>query len=517
MRFDQGPRHNVTQTVIYCRVSSKAQTKRGDGLKSQETRCREYARYRGYDVVRIFSDDLTGRHANRPGLMELLAFLEADRRNPYVVIIDDISRFARNVRVHFDLRQAITLAGGILESPSVELRDDADGELHEYILASVSQHQSRKNAEQTLNRMQARLTNGYSVFASAVGYRYERVPGHGNMLVRDEPLATIAQEALEGYGCGKFATQYEVKRFLESQPAWPKDLPNGQIRHQRVREFLRRIIYAGYVEAPKWDISARKGHHEPLISLATYEKIQERLKGGAYVPARKDISADFPLRGFVACADCSHPLTACWSTSRTGKKHPYYLCHQAGCPSRRKSIPRARLESDFEAIFQTLQPTRHLFKMGRDMFRIAWDMRHANLDAVHTLAKRELTKLDEQIEQIVDKMVLTKNATALALFENRLEKLERDKLIAAEKLAEKAGPKRPFDEMFELAMAFLSNPWKLWTSERLEDKRTALKLAFRDHLECHRKDGVRTAKTTLPFNILGGLKMPNCEMARHTG
>ena len=517
MRFDQGPRHNVTLAVIYCRVSSKAQTRRGDGLKSQETRCREYARYRGYDVVRVFFDDLTGRQADRPGLMELLAFLEADRRNPHVVVVDDLSRVARNVRLHFDLRQAIASAGGILESPSVELRDDADGELHEYILASVSQHQSRKNAEQTLNRMQARLMNGYAVFAAPVGYRYKRIPGQGNMLVRDEPLATIAQEALEGFACGRFATQYEVKRFLESQPAWPKDLPGGLIRHQRVREFLRRIIYAGYVEAPKWGIAATKGHHEPLITLAAHEKILKRLEDVAYVPARKDISADFPLRGFVACADCGHPLTACWSKSRTGKKHPYYLCHDRNCVSRRKSIPRDRLEGDFEALLKSLRPTRHLFAIARDMFRTAWDMRHANLEAMHILAKREIASLEQQIEQLVDRMVETSSATALSAFEARLAKLEREKLVAQEKLPQTAASERPFDEMFELAMRFLSNPWKLWASGTLEDKRTALKLAFRDHLRYHREDGVRTAKTTLPFNILGGLNMPKCKMAHPTG
>ena len=42
--------------VIYCRVSSAAQVKRGDGLGSQETRCREYAAGRGYKVVEVFHD-----------------------------------------------------------------------------------------------------------------------------------------------------------------------------------------------------------------------------------------------------------------------------------------------------------------------------------------------------------------------------------------------------------------------------------------------------------------------------
>lgn len=35
------------QAVIYCRVSSIKQSTQGDGLRSQETRCREFARMKG--------------------------------------------------------------------------------------------------------------------------------------------------------------------------------------------------------------------------------------------------------------------------------------------------------------------------------------------------------------------------------------------------------------------------------------------------------------------------------------
>ncbi len=43
MRFESTSSYNVTSALIYCRVSSKAQAKRGDGLDSQEARCRQYA------------------------------------------------------------------------------------------------------------------------------------------------------------------------------------------------------------------------------------------------------------------------------------------------------------------------------------------------------------------------------------------------------------------------------------------------------------------------------------------
>ena len=44
------------KAVIYCRVSGAKQVREGDGLKSQETRCREYARYKAYEVAEVFTD-----------------------------------------------------------------------------------------------------------------------------------------------------------------------------------------------------------------------------------------------------------------------------------------------------------------------------------------------------------------------------------------------------------------------------------------------------------------------------
>jgi site-specific DNA recombinase len=193
-------------------------------------------------------------------------------------IIDDISRLARGLMAHFELRVKIGDAGGVLVSPSIEFGEDSDSQLVENLLASVSQHQRQKNGEQTVNRMRARTQNGYWVFQAPVGFKYERTSGHGKMLVRDEPNASAVQEALEGFASGRFATQVEVKRFLERHPAFPKDLPNGEIRNQRVYDILTRLVYAGYIEVPNWGVSLRKGQHEGLIDLETFEKIQARLK-----------------------------------------------------------------------------------------------------------------------------------------------------------------------------------------------------------------------------------------------
>jgi DNA invertase Pin-like site-specific DNA recombinase len=503
MIFDDTPKHNITNAVIYCRVSSKSQSKKGDGLNSQETRCKQYAKYKKYNVAKVFKDDVSGTLSDRPGLLSMLSFLQADRKNPHVVIIDDLSRFARSVPVHFEFREAITKAGGVLESPSVILRDDADGELHEYILTSVAQHQARKNAETVRNRMKARVWKGYSVFHAAVGYKYMETNDRGKVLVRDEPLATIIQEALEGFASGRFSTQTEVKRYLESQPDFPKDLPEGLIRQEKVFQMLKRVTYAGYIEVPKWGISLRKAKHEGLISFETHLKIQDRLNNTNRLPSRKDLTDDFILRGFVKCNDCQKPLTAGWSKSCTGKRYPYYLCQNRQCESKGKSIPRDKLEGEFAKLLQKLQPSRKLFDITQAMFRKAWDTRLEQASLMKATMQRDVTKIEKQIEQLVDRIVDCKSETAIAAYEKRIAKLDKEKLMLAEKLKNQGTPQRTFEEMFELAIKFLSSPYNIWKNGRLEDKRTVLKLAFAERLTYDRKEGYRTPQVTVPFEFLG--------------
>lgn len=214
------------QAVIYCRVSSIKQTKVGDGLNSQETRCREFARMKGYAVIEVFRDDVSGSLIDRPGMKSMLAFLRRRRAKGTVVIIDDVSRLARGLQAHLELRGAIAKAGGNLESPSIEFGEDSDSILVENLLASVSQHQRQKNGEQVKNRMSARVMNGYWVFQAPVGYKYVTVPGRGKMLKRDEPAASVVQEALEGYAAGHFESQADVMRFLQDHP-FPSRRPAG--------------------------------------------------------------------------------------------------------------------------------------------------------------------------------------------------------------------------------------------------------------------------------------------------
>ncbi|HLS81361.1 MAG TPA: recombinase family protein [Steroidobacter sp.] len=91
-----------------CRVSDKKQRNDGDGLQSQEHRCRDYAAARGYDEA-VFHDDVSGGgdFMQRPGMVAMLQFMKAQAHDGYVVIFDDLKRFARDSIFHLKLRQKL--------------------------------------------------------------------------------------------------------------------------------------------------------------------------------------------------------------------------------------------------------------------------------------------------------------------------------------------------------------------------------------------------------------------------
>lgn len=467
---------NIKHAVIYCRVSHAKQATQGTGLGSQETRCREFAALRSYEVVKVFKDDASGGLIDRPGMQAMLSFLRQNRRKPHAVIIDDISRLARGLHAHMELRAAINRAGGLLESPSIEFGEDSDSQLIENLLASVSQHQRQENDEQTLNRMRARAINGYWVFQAPVGYAYKQITGHGKVLQPDQPLALIVKEAMEGFACGRFASQAEVKRFLEAQPQFPKN-NSGTITNQRVNDILTQPLYAGYIEVPKWDVSLRPAKHDGLIDIETFEKVQGRLNGNAYLPARKDINADFPLRGFILCDCCGNPLTANWSKGKNAH-YPYYICRHKGCEAEGKSIRRDLVEMEFEALLRSLQPSNELFELASAIFRDLWEERSRLSKEMGHSMKAEISKVDRDIEKLVDTLIETDSENTIKALERKIGKLETKRATLREKVENCGKPLRDYDEVFEHSMKFLSSPWKIWENGEIEHRQTVLKLAF---------------------------------------
>ncbi len=493
------------QAVIYCRVSSKSHETDGHGLESQETRCREYAATKGLSVAAVFPDTITGGvdFMKRPGMVALLSFLDAQPDRQFTVIFDDLKRFARETRFHLALRDAFRQRGARIECLNFKLDDSPEGEFIETIIAAQGALERKQNGRQVAQKMKARMQSGYWIHNAPIGYRFEAVKGRGRMLFPNPPFDAIIREAYEGYASGRFASQAEVRRFFESFPDFPKGKTGG-LTNQRVADILTQAVYAGYICSETYGITWLKGQHDPLISVETFEKVQERRKGHAHAPQRKNIGKDFALRGMVSCAECGTPLRSSWAKGRS-KHYAYYLCQTKGCEAYGKSTTRDRLEGEVGDLIKTLQPTKGLVTLTTAMFRAAWDARCDQAKDIIRAGKRQIKDLDKQMDTLLTRLIDAANPAVIRKYEDRIGELEKEKRILAEKLTKQAEPKGSFEEKLEPALTFLANPWKLWETGHITLRRTLLKLAFQGSIQYCRNEGPRTAKTTLPFKVLEGV------------
>ena len=505
------------RAVIYCRVSDRKQEKEGSGLTSQEYRCRQYAREKGYIVDRVFPDEITGGgdFMKRKGMVALLAFLDERPNENYVVIFDDLKRYARDAEFHLTLRRLMMERGATRECINFNFEDSPEGKFFETIAAAQGELERAQNGRQVSQKMRARIEQGYYCLARVPGYRYVRDKGGGKILIPDEASAPLIREAMEGFAAGRFQSISEVKRFLESSPGIRRNR-HGEINWQTVTDILRRPLYAGYITVEKWGIHLLPGKHEPLVSFATWRKVQDRLAGRAQAPIRKDLSADFPLRGFVACTACGHPMTAAWSKGRSAR-YPYYVCCQKGCALRGKSIRKEALESAFERLLQSLTPAPVLLKLVRAMFTECWSAQAARTKARAAAAQQEIREAEAKIGKLVERIMAADNDSIVKAYEDQIKVLDERKAALREISAQAAAPKTSLDESFRTACAFLSNPWKLWASGRLDLQRTVLRLVFPTPLAYCRMEGFRTAETPPIFRVLGTLAGADSKMVGVTG
>jgi len=504
------------KAVAYVRVSGVKQQREGDGLNSQLRVCENYIQYNRMEMVEVFTDVETGGIKTRPGMDALLAFLRA-QSEPHAVIIDSISRLSREARNHDDLRNDIIAAGGILMCPTMEFKDDLKDRMPERMMALIVEHERLNNAHRSKSRMVARMQNGYWTLPCPVGYRYEEEKGRGKVLVRNEPQATILASALEDFAHGVYTSQAEVIRALNNNPDYLTG-KTSRVLKGKFKRMLENPIYAGYIHYPKWGVSMVEAQHEPLISLATHQKIKDRLKKRPKFPVRLTENPEFAIRGLVCCKDCSRPYWGSFSKGNT-TRIAYYRCGTKGCASYGKSIQRDKVECDFGELLGQLAPKEGISHVAAHMFKELWDRNVKAIEARTRAAKENLKAIDVKIGKLIERAMEATRSVMIKAYEDKITALDVEKKVKEEQLKQLTSHSYSnlpeFDEALKNTLNFLLNPMTYWLSGNHQAKRLAAKLTFGSDLLYCRENGFSNPKPSAPFQIIQSLSSNRKENAMH--
>jgi len=495
------------KALIYCRVSSQKQVQEGHGNDSQEKRCRDRAASKNYPVEKVFPDDgVSGGLFERPAMKALLEYIDNHPHEEYVVIFDDLSRFARDVGVHIRLKAEFKSRGVKLECLNFNFDDSEESEYAELVLAAGNQYQRKANRRQVIQKMKARLEAGYWAFYPPLGLRGEKDLIHGKILKPVEPYTSILKEAIERFRDGLLCTPQEVRLFIAK--TYEEQGIDKKISQNGTSDILREILYAGYIEYPKWGISLRKAKHEGFISLETYNLVQTRLKERSKVPwvYRKDYNPIFPLRRHILCDTCGLPLTAtCSHNGRDGILRPSYFCRNKQCPNVWDVIHKKSIEAEFKELLGNVKLSNDVLELAKVVFIRRWDAKRGKFLQTKNAFLEEKREIEQKISNYVERIGNTTDKSLIKIYEDEIRKLsKRIKEIELDTYTEKYTQNK-FGTALEKVFEVLKKPVDMWQSDDIEDKRTILFMYFEDKLRYNHKTGFGTNQFGRNINLINDI------------
>ena len=502
--------------LVYARVSSKRQEIEGSGLEGQAWRCAQELKNRGITHEKSFLDSYSGGgdFMNRPAMRDLIAYVDANPHKNFVVIFDDLKRFARDVEFHLKLRAVFTARGVQLLCLNYNFDNTPEGKFAELVMAGQAELERQQNRRQVIQKQKARLEAGYWPFGSKKGYTMTKHLLHGMISIPNEN-ASLLKTALEKFAEGSLRRKIDLCTFLVENGFWNKQRPEKYI--DKVDDILRSSFYAGFIEYPKWDVTRRSGHHKGIISLDTFNLIQKRLKNDLNNKRiRLDISSDFPLRGLVLCGYCGEPLTASWSKGRNTRYALYRCQNRRACEFAGKSIRRKELEDSFDEVLKQNTLKRTTGELVRALFDDVWQEEVQEIETRRMQAARKNEAFNEQIKEFAT-CAAKATSEVRVVYEAQIKDLLLQKDALEVELLEGIDYSVPYRTALGMSIGLLENPYEIWKTLEVQEQHELFGFIFEQKLPYIKNVGYRTTDLLSSKRLFEDFAMQNPPMVEMPG
>lgn len=465
--------------LLYVRVSSEEQT-HGFSLANQEKACREYCRQNGWETIRVFREEgESAKTTDRTQLKLMQDYCLKNMGKVGYIVVWKVDRFARSTHDHIMLRKFFSDIGIELKSATEVIENTPMGKAAEGMLAIMAQYENDVKTERTLMGMREKARNGYWPVGAPWGYKNVKDSTGKKIIVQDPEKAPVVKYIFQEFARGTIRVSDLAKKVREK---WNVRSKRGfKISKQLVYKILRNPIHCGKVVIPKWGVS-EKGKHEPIISEAEFDEVQNILNGGkrAHQPKSRD-HPGFPLRG-VLCDECGRALTGGYSKGRN-QMYAYYSCITPSCPHK-GSIKKDTLEVAFTHFLESLTPHDGLLEAFAEAVVVVYE--HERKEGIAALRKIEsqIAKIDEELDEIIQ-LTIKKVLSQQDYFEQseRRKALKRELEVRREQLS---NPEASVEADVRFGLALVKELPMLWRTLEPGELRVLRGLLFPQNLRYDR-------------------------------
>lgn len=303
----------MKKAVIYARYSSHSQ--RDESIDAQLRECHDYAVKNDYIILEEYCDKaLTGKTDNRAAFQKMIKDAKNNKFN--YVLVYKLDRFARNrydSAMYKNLLKkhnikVVSIKENISDSPEGIILESVLEGMAEYYSANLSQNIRRGMTE---NALQCRFNGS----GRPLGYKITP----DKRFEVNEGEAKIVLDIFNMYASG--TTPSEI---IEHCKGKGYKTSNGKdFDHNAIARILRNEKYIGTYK--HGEIVIENGV-PAIVDKELFEKVQKLLKKNYTSRARGKADIDYLLSGKLFCGHCGSTMVGVSGTSKTSKKHYYYVC-----------------------------------------------------------------------------------------------------------------------------------------------------------------------------------------------
>lgn len=345
--------------AAYIRVSDERQDEYSPD--SQLKKIREHAAKKGVtipDEYVFYDDGISGRGVKKRGDFNRMIAMAKEKDCPFeIIFVWKFSRFARNQEQAILYKNLLKRQGVMVESVSETIPEGPFGTLIERIIEWMDEFYLINLGTEVMRGMTEKASRGEPTCAPPFGYimkegRYYPDEESGN--------ADIVREVFSLYS--NALKQREIAVMLGERGVRTK---YGNMPDNRWIDYmLRNPCYIGKIRLSTdgtRSVSKRKfdnenimivnGHHEPLISMELWDKVQQMLEAQkkAYPKyAKRQQAVDYMLKGLVRCGSCGGTIALSSAVSGKAKVRTMQCCNYSkGTCHTSHSVTMPKIEAAF--------------------------------------------------------------------------------------------------------------------------------------------------------------------------
>jgi len=474
---------------VYCRKSSEAEDRQALSIESQRRELeRAFATLPDITIIDWIEEARSAKAPGRPSFDTMIQRIERGEAEGIIAWAPD--RLARN---SIDGGRIIYLldTGNLkdLKFSTYTFEHNSQGKFMLSIMFGQSKYYSDALSENVRRGNRTKLENGW-------------LPGRAPLGYLNDPITRTIEPDPE-----RFAFVRQMFQLLLSGSHSPKQIATlardewGLVSRcgkrsggrllalSTVYKVLENPFYAGRIVRGGTEY---QGRHEPIVSLAEFDRVQALLgRPGRPRPTKHA----FPYVGLIRCGTCQSMVTAEQKTNAYGSRYVYYRCSKRafGPRCRERSIEERVLE---QAIAHFLGNLR-LPDMMAEWLSEALGDEQANdrkrLEMEQASRTATLKDIDRQLSELTRLRLMSFIEDAEFIAQRRDIEGRRARLLEAGRMA---NPKRSSD-FFDIAVSFSKQAVEFFQSANSEEKRGLLELTTSDFFLKGKSVSIQAAK---PFS-----------------